>query len=72
MGVWATVVLVGGGLTLWLQDAAEPRRYGWEPAESDPDLRPEPLKYGDYATLCPSGGVADDGTFVACAVQTTR
>jgi hypothetical protein len=67
--VWALAVAVGGGLTLWLQDAAEPDGpYGWEVTQS-----PEPLPDGrELASLCPSDGVADDGTLVVCAYATIR
>jgi hypothetical protein len=42
---WAVVVAVAGGLTLWTQDAAEPRGpYVWEQTKPDetPDLPPCP------------------------------
>lgn len=37
--VWVVVVAVGGGLTWWLQDSAEPGGpYGWEEASPTPSL----------------------------------
>lgn len=38
VAVWVILVTVAGGLTLWLQDSAEPRRYGWEEADPSPSL----------------------------------
>ncbi|MFI1724704.1 hypothetical protein [Streptomyces sp. NPDC020489] len=39
MIVWAVVVVVGGGLTWWLQDSAEPGGpYRWENADPTPSL----------------------------------
>ncbi len=35
--VWATAVVVGGGLTLWLQESNEPRGpYVWQDANETP------------------------------------
>lgn len=37
--VWAALVVVAGGLTLWLQDSAEPPGpYGWERESPTPSL----------------------------------
>ncbi|WP_234342769.1 hypothetical protein [Streptomyces fulvoviolaceus] len=60
--VWAAVVVVGGGLTLWLQDSAEP--YGGEEKTSRTPSLPE-----GWETLCPSPTVDSDGRRVihACA-----
>lgn len=61
VAVWAAVVVVGGGLTLWLQDSAE--SYGGEETSRTPSL-PE-----GWETLCPSPTVDSDGRRVihACA-----
>lgn len=58
--VWMIAVAVAGGLTLWLQDAAEPRPpAGWESADPSDEPAAPLLK----ATACPD----DDGaTAVAC------
>ncbi|MEV5435402.1 hypothetical protein AB0K80_05125 [Streptomyces sp. NPDC052682] len=78
VGVWAALVVVAGGLTLWLQDEAEPQRLRWELVEPDArpgpeDGLPEPMRYGDYATLCPGDGTPGDrGVVVACAYVTAR
>ncbi|MEV5429907.1 hypothetical protein [Streptomyces sp. NPDC052701] len=70
-GVWAAAVVVGGGLTVWLQDSAEPGGpYTWQPAESgdpapDPPDRGDRSDQGDRATRCPA-----DGTAVLCAYAT--
>ncbi|MER7404358.1 hypothetical protein ABT373_18130 [Streptomyces sp. NPDC000070] len=53
---WALVVVVAGGLTLWMRESTEPRGpYVWEEAKPDetPDLPP-----------CPT---SEDGLAVACA-----
>ncbi|MFB7928532.1 hypothetical protein ACFC4C_05430 [Streptomyces sp. NPDC056039] len=54
--VWALAVVVGGGLTVWMQDSTEPQGpYVWE--ETNPDEPPS-------LPPCPTPeGVAD----VACA-----
>ncbi|MEU9169886.1 hypothetical protein AB0D34_19110 [Streptomyces sp. NPDC048420] len=37
--LWAALVVVAGGLTLWLQDSAEPPGpYGWEESSPTPSL----------------------------------
>ncbi|MGW1750120.1 hypothetical protein ACWCRD_31775 [Streptomyces sp. NPDC002092] len=58
--VWAIAVAVAGGLTLWLQDSAQPRPPArWERA--DPSQEPAaPLLKG---TACPHG---DGTTIVVC------
>ncbi|MER7488682.1 hypothetical protein ABTY20_22815 [Streptomyces sp. NPDC126497] len=33
---WLILGTAAGGLTLWLQDSTEPRRYGWEEAGPTP------------------------------------
>lgn len=39
VAVWAALVVVAGGLTLWLQDSAEPPGpYGWEESSPTPEL----------------------------------
>ncbi|MBC9725346.1 hypothetical protein [Streptomyces sp. TRM68367] len=50
VAVWALLVVVGGGLTVWLQDSAEPHRYGWEPAET---AGPTPSLPEDWEGRCP-------------------
>lgn len=45
-------VVVGGGLTLWLQDAAEPERPGgWEKNQESPAPL---LRLDDLPSSCPS------------------
>ncbi|MEV6946142.1 hypothetical protein AB0N07_29975 [Streptomyces sp. NPDC051172] len=58
--VWAVAVAVGGGLTLWLQDSAEPPPpVGWEQADPSEEPAAPLLK----ATECPR----DEGaTAVGC------
>ena len=77
--VWAVAVAVGGGLTVWLQDSAEPPetygRYGT--GDSDPAA---PLLRQDVEDLCPAtpGGspAPQAGEAVApavlCAYATVR
>ncbi|MFC8434978.1 hypothetical protein [Streptomyces sp. NPDC057253] len=62
--VWAALVVVAGGLTLWLQDSAEPRGpYGWQESSPTPGL-PE-----GWASTCPTPTTDPDGdrVLVACA-----
>ncbi|MFD7279822.1 hypothetical protein ACFV80_22925 [Streptomyces sp. NPDC059862] len=67
--VWAVTVVVGGGLTLWLQDSAEPPEpYGWE--ESSPT--PTPLSEKDGNTTCPrlTPPPDEDGAYAyACVIK---
>ncbi|GAB2857564.1 hypothetical protein GCM10027074_25750 [Streptomyces deserti] len=70
MGAWAAVVVAGGDLSLWLQDAAEPPRSGREPAEWD--RTPEPLDPDEDATPCPSADATEDDTVVLCVYATIR
>lgn len=68
MAVWLVAVAVGGGLTLWLQDAGEPEgAYQWQEAEP-PDV--------DMDSDCPGPGITppprDDGRIVLCAYATAR
>jgi hypothetical protein len=52
---WALVVVVTGGLTLWMQDSTRPRGpYVWERTnpEETPDLPPCPTPEGVGAALC--------------------
>ncbi|WP_282701903.1 hypothetical protein [Streptomyces sp. CC219B] len=69
VAVWAAVVILGGGLTLWLQDTDEqPVPHGgaetFEPPSVDPD------------SDCPGPGLTpsprSDGTIVLCAYSTGR
>ncbi len=64
--VWSVTVVVGGGLTLWLQESAEPPGpYRWEEAT------PTPLLQQDRATACPPPTPlpTEDGIFAyACIV----
>ncbi|WP_240797813.1 hypothetical protein [Streptomyces sp. F001] len=49
MAVWVVTVAFGGGLTLWLQDSAEPPEpYGRQ--ESSP--APTPLSEEEWNTAC--------------------
>ncbi|WDV54454.1 hypothetical protein PV963_30890 [Streptomyces coeruleorubidus] len=53
--VWALVVAVAGGLTLWMQDSTEPQGpYVWENTdpEETPDLPPCPTPEEGGAVLC--------------------
>ncbi|MGW2570560.1 hypothetical protein [Streptomyces sp. NPDC001537] len=60
--VWAIVVAVAGGLTLWLQDSAEPPPpVGWEQADPSEEPAAPLLK----ATVCPH----EDGATVASCVR---
>ena len=62
--VWAALVVVGGGLTLWLQDSAEPPGpYSWEESSPTPEL-PD-----GWETMCPTPSVDPEGTrrLVVCA-----
>lgn len=62
--VWAALVVVAGGLTLWLQDSTEPTGpYVWERASPTPSL-PE-----GWHSLCPgpTSGPGAHPTVVACA-----
>ncbi|MFF4030279.1 hypothetical protein ACFYZ2_10965 [Streptomyces sviceus] len=64
VAVWAALVVVAGGLTLWLQDSTEPPGpYGWE--ESRPTRR---LPEG-WETMCPTPSADSEGrrALVACA-----
>ncbi|MFD3837449.1 hypothetical protein ACFWWC_14440 [Streptomyces sp. NPDC058642] len=65
MITWAVVVVVGGGLTWWLQDSEEPQepvgRVGFSPRPSLPEDGEEPC---GLATAGPSE--ASDGTDVLC------
>lgn len=53
--VWALLVVVAGGLTLWAQDSTEPQGpYVWELTDPDEpaDLPPCPTPEGDGAVAC--------------------
>ncbi|WP_256979640.1 hypothetical protein [Streptomyces sp. NRRL B-24085] len=60
VAVWAALVAVAGGLTLWLQDSAEPPGpYGREESSPTPEL-PE-----GWESMCPSPSPSP--STVACA-----
>jgi hypothetical protein len=62
--VWAALVVVGGGLTLWLQDSTEPPGpYGREESSPTPRL-PE-----GWETMCPtsSAGSEEHPVLVVCS-----
>ena len=62
--VWAAVVVVGGGLTLWLQDSAEPPGpYGRQEASPSPSL-PE-----GWETAC-SHATPDEEGRTLCFIRT--
>lgn len=62
--VWAVLVVVAGGLTLWLQDSAEPSGpYGWEESSPTPSL-PEGWK-----SAC-AGATPDEQGRTLCLVMT--
>jgi hypothetical protein len=69
VAVWVAAVVVGGGLTLWLQDSLEPPGpYRWENAEISPTPS---LPEGWETPRCPSPAVGadEDGTVaVSCLV----
>ncbi|AMW12808.1 hypothetical protein A4E84_26970 [Streptomyces qaidamensis] len=55
---WALIVAVTGGLTLWMQDSAEPAGpYVWERTNpyEPPDLPPCPTPEGAGAADCAYG-----------------
>lgn len=55
LAVWTVTVVVGGGLTLWLQDSAEPQRpAGWEENEENKDSPAPLLRLDDLPSSCPS------------------
>ncbi|WP_330307231.1 MULTISPECIES: hypothetical protein [unclassified Streptomyces] len=59
LAVWMVTVVVGGGLTLWLQDAAEPERPGgWEKNQESPAPL---LRLDDLPSSCPSIKKGEDG-----------
>ncbi|GEC07470.1 hypothetical protein SSP24_51250 [Streptomyces spinoverrucosus] len=62
--VWAVTVAIGGGLTLWLQEPAEPPGpYRWEEAT------PSPMLHQDSACSPPTPLPTEDGIFAyACIV----
>lgn len=66
--VWVVAVAVGGGLTLWLQDAAEPTApYSGEREEPSP----RPSLPEEWGTLCPSPTPDENGrSVVLCAIST--
>ncbi|MFI6489973.1 hypothetical protein [Streptomyces sp. NPDC050564] len=66
--VWTVAVVVGGGLTLWLQDSAEPQ--GPRVWEQNKDHRKVPaplLRYDDLPSSCPR---VEDGEDGICAYAT--
>jgi hypothetical protein len=65
-GVWAVLVLTGGGLTLWLQDANEPPPpVQWYEAPTSP---PSPDMWSDECPT-PSPGLR---TLVICAHESRQ
>ena len=64
-GVWAALVMAGGGLTLWLQDANEPDPpAGWEEA-------PGPRLSADVdQTSCPTRASQAGPVRVLCVYST--
>lgn len=63
--VWAVAVVVGGGLTLWLQDSGEPP----EPYGGEETALPTPSLPEDIESLCPSATVRP-GEDILCAYVT--
>ncbi|WP_327719338.1 hypothetical protein OG381_31020 [Streptomyces sp. NBC_00490] len=64
---WAVAVVVGAGLTRWLQDSAEPPEPRvWEQSS------PEPALPDGWETACPAPSTEPDGDSVlyACAFAT--
>jgi hypothetical protein len=64
LAMWAALVVVAGGLTLWLQDSAEPPGpYGWQ------ESSPTPVLPEGWHSLCPSPTADPEAgpTVVACA-----
>lgn len=66
--VWAVAVVVGGGLTLWLQDSAEPPEPP-EPYGREETALPTPSLPEDIESLCPSVTVRP-GEDILCAYVT--
>ncbi|MEU7470282.1 hypothetical protein AB0A94_17415 [Streptomyces sp. NPDC044984] len=71
VGIWTVVVIVGGGLTLWLRDTAEPPPpAGWERTGTDP----APGLPEGWETRCPvpepPPGVEDGAVVTACLLTT--
>ena len=67
VAVWTALVVVAGGLTLWLQDSAEPPPpRGWENANPGPTPPAERLR----PTACPTPTAADGVVIALCAVST--
>ncbi|MFI0515471.1 hypothetical protein RKD19_002868 [Streptomyces canus] len=64
--VWAALVVVAGGLTLWLQDSSEPPGpYGWEENTATP---PVPEEWPSTCpTPTPASGPDAGPTVLACA-----
>ena len=74
--VWMVAVAVGGGLTVWLRDSAEPPETpGWYRTD---DNAPAPLLRQDLKDLCsatPGASPTPEATYsaiVVCAEATPR
>ncbi|MFJ9901588.1 hypothetical protein ACIRVK_01555 [Streptomyces sp. NPDC101152] len=66
VAVWLVAVVVGGGLTLWLQDSAEPPPAArWE--QSSPTQSPPEGWQSQCPTLTPD---ADGHAAVLCFIRT--
>ncbi|MFI2375908.1 hypothetical protein ACH5AO_12685 [Streptomyces sp. NPDC018964] len=62
VGIWTAVVIVGGGLTLWLREETEPPPpVGWE--ETDPSAIPH---LPECPPPEPPPGVEDGSVVTAC------
>jgi hypothetical protein len=71
VGIWTAVVIVGGGLTLWLQDTAgPPPPAGWERTGRGPT----PGLPKGWETSCPvpklPPGIEDGVVATTCLVTT--
>ncbi len=67
--VWVALVVVAGGLTLWLQDSAEPPGpYSWE------ENTPTPAVPEEWPSTCPTPTSDPDAgpTLFACAFISSR
>ncbi|MFF9484213.1 hypothetical protein [Streptomyces sp. NPDC014676] len=66
VGIWTAVVIVGGGLTLWLRDETEPPPpVSWE--RTDPSATPH---LPECPLPEPPPGVEDGSVVTVCLVST--
>ncbi|MEU5046934.1 hypothetical protein [Streptomyces griseorubiginosus] len=64
--VWAVLVVVAGGLTLWLQDSVQPRGpYRWEESSPTPSLP------AGWKSAC-ADATPDEQGRTSCLIVTAR